>query len=50
VLQVLPFEAWERSALIFERRHTVFTQIRRLAKHELEHTAQIEDLLQSAAR
>ena len=46
VLQALPFEAWERSALIFERRHTVFTQTRRLAKHELEHVEQIENLLQ----
>ena len=34
VLKVLPFESWERSAIIFERKHTVFTQTRRLAKHE----------------
>jgi DinB family. len=45
VLKVLPFEAWERSALIFERKHTVFTQIRRMAKHESEHCEQIESLL-----
>lgn len=46
VLRALPFESWERSALIFERKHTVFTQTRRMAKHELEHMEQIENLLQ----
>ena len=45
VLKDLPFEAWERSAIIFERHHTVFTQIRRMAKHEQEHMEQIESLL-----
>ena len=45
VLKVLPFEAWARSALIFERKHTVFTQTRRMAKHEQEHCEQIESLL-----
>ena len=45
VLRALPFEAWERSAIIFERRHTVFTQTRRMAKHEREHMEQIESLL-----
>jgi len=45
VLKVLPFESWERSAIIFERKHTVFTQTRRMAKHEQEHVQQIEDLL-----
>lgn len=45
VLKDLPFDSWERSALIFERRHTVFTQTRRLAKHESEHLEQIEGLL-----
>lgn len=46
VLKALPFESWERSAIIFERKHTVFTQTRRLAKHENEHCEQIESLLQ----
>jgi hypothetical protein len=46
VLGALPFESWERSAIIFEREHTVFTQIRRLAKHEQKHVEQIEALLQ----
>lgn len=50
VLQALPFEAWERSALIFKRRHTVFTQTRRMAKHETEHVEQIKNLLQNTAR
>jgi hypothetical protein len=45
VLKALPFEAWERSAIIFERKHTVFTQARRMAKHELEHCEQIQGLL-----
>lgn len=45
VLKDLPFDSWERSALILERRHTVFMQTRRLAKHESEHLEQIEGLL-----
>jgi uncharacterized damage-inducible protein DinB len=45
VLKALPFELWERSAIIFERRHTVFSQTRRMAKHEQEHVEQIESLL-----
>ena len=49
VLKSLPFESWEKSAIIFERNHTVFTQARRMAKHENEHCKQIESLLQSAA-
>ena len=45
VLKALPFESWERPAIIFERKHTVFTQVRRMAKHEGEHCDQIESLL-----
>jgi hypothetical protein len=45
VLKDLPFESWERSAIIFQRRHTVFTQTRRMAKHETEHIEQISALL-----
>ena len=45
VLKSLPFESWERSAIIFGRKHTVFTQTRRMAKHEGEHCEQIENLL-----
>lgn len=50
VLQVLPFESWERSAIIFGRKHTVFTQARRLAKHEIEHMQQLEGLIEGLAR
>jgi hypothetical protein len=45
VLKDLPFDSWERSAIIFDRRHTVFTQTRRLAKHETEHLEQMDGLL-----
>jgi len=45
VLKELPFGSWERSAIIFERKHTVFTQMRRMAKHEQEHVKEIEFLL-----
>ena len=48
VLKALPFALWERSAIIFGRKHSVFTQARRLAKHEKEHCEQIESLLRSA--
>lgn len=50
VLTDLPFDLWERSALIFERRHTVFTQTRRMAKHETEHLEQIEALLRGTGK
>lgn len=46
VLRALDPEAWERSGLIFGRRHTVFSQARRMARHEQEHSGQIETLLQ----
>ena len=45
VLRALPFEGWDRSAIIFERKHTIFTQTRRMAKHEMDHIEQIENLL-----
>jgi len=45
VLTALPPESWERTALIFERRHTVFSQARRMALHEDEHCAGLEVLL-----
>jgi len=44
-LKKLAFDDWSRAALIGGRRHTVFTQARRMAKHETEHLAQIESLL-----
>ena len=45
MLKSLTFVQWERGARIGGRRHTVFTQARRLAKHESEHCRQVEDLL-----
>ena len=48
VLNGSPFESWERSAIIFERKHTVFTQVRRLAKHETGHVEQIDIILNRA--
>jgi len=44
VLSALPFDGWERLALIFERKHTVFSQARRMALHEQEHLEQIRQL------
>jgi hypothetical protein len=45
ILKALPFDAWQRPAVILGRKHTVFTQVRRLAKHESGHLEQIESLL-----
>jgi uncharacterized damage-inducible protein DinB len=44
-LNSLPPDSWGRPALILGRRHTVFTQARRMAKHEAEHCDQVEALL-----
>jgi uncharacterized damage-inducible protein DinB len=49
-LKELSFDDWPRSAMIGGRQHTVFTQVRRMAKHEKEHRGQIESLLQSTAQ
>ena len=48
-LKRLSFDDWSRAAMIGGRKHTVFTQARRMAKHENEHCEQIENLLQGAA-
>jgi len=45
VLHGLSPQQWERPAEIMGRRHTVFTQARRMARHESEHCTQIEMLL-----
>jgi hypothetical protein len=50
VLKALPLVSWERPAIIFERKHTVFTQTRRMAKHEQEHVEQIASVLQGNER
>ena len=49
-LKKLSFEDWSRAATIAGRKHTIFTQARRMAKHEKEHCEQIESLLQSASQ
>jgi hypothetical protein len=45
IVKVIPVEGWERSAIIGNRRHTVFTQVRRMALHESEHCSQIESII-----
>ncbi len=49
VLRQLSFEDWERSGVIGGRKHTVFSQVRRMAKHEAEHLTQITGMLQASA-
>lgn len=45
ILMKLSFDDWSRGAMIGGRIHTVFTQARRLAKHDSDHCNQIEGLL-----
>lgn len=45
VLRALSDEKWSRSADIGGRRHTIFSQVRRMALHETQHCQQIEQLL-----
>jgi hypothetical protein len=47
VLRALPAEAWGRTGLIAGRTHSVFSQSRRLAKHESEHCAQMEGVFEN---
>jgi hypothetical protein len=44
-LNHLDYRDWSRGALINQRRHTVFSQARRMAKHEIIHCEQIEELM-----
>jgi hypothetical protein len=44
-LTKLSFEDWSRGAMIGGRLHTVFTQARRIAKHDSDHCTQIEAML-----
>lgn len=44
VLRGLPLERWSRAAVIAGRTHTVYSQARRMAKHEAEHCDQLETL------
>jgi hypothetical protein len=46
VLHDLPEAAWERTCDIGGRKHSVFSQVRRMALHEQKHWAQIEATLQ----
>jgi DinB superfamily len=45
VLRDLPVGSWSRSAQIEGRKHTVFSQTRRMAMHEVEHCVQLEELI-----
>jgi uncharacterized damage-inducible protein DinB len=44
-LHDLEFGQWSRGAMIGNRRHTIFSQARRMALHEVTHNEQIEALL-----
>lgn len=44
-LNDLAFAEWSRGAMIKERRHTIFSQARRMALHEVNHCDQIEALV-----
>ncbi len=44
LLRELPAESWSRTAIIEERTHSVFSQARRMALHEVEHCNQMEAL------
>ncbi|MCL4250540.1 MAG: DinB family protein [Anaerolineae bacterium] len=46
VLRPLPEKAWARSADIGGRQHTIFSQARRMALHELEHIEQMTALVE----
>jgi uncharacterized damage-inducible protein DinB len=43
-LHDLEFSDWSRGAMIKDRRHTIFSQARRLALHEVTHNEQLEIL------
>jgi hypothetical protein len=45
ILIKLSFDDWSRGAMIGGRIHTVFTQARRIAKHDSDHCNQIEGIL-----
>ena len=46
-LQSLTFEEWQRGAEIKGRRHTIFSQVRRMALHEAGHCEQIEGMIKA---
>ncbi len=47
-LNKLPFEDWSRGAIIAGRNHTIFSQVRRMARHEREHCEQFGALFEHA--
>ncbi len=47
ILTKVPLVDWARGAIIGGRKHTVFSQARRMALHEIEHCGQIGSLLHS---
>jgi hypothetical protein len=47
VLRDLSEEAWARTCDIGGRKHSVFSQVRRMALHEQEHCGQIEETVKS---
>ncbi|MEZ4768693.1 MAG: DinB family protein [Caldilineales bacterium] len=49
VLAALSEADWSRDAHIRGRRHTVFSQCRRMALHEADHLAQVESIVAGAA-
>lgn len=44
-LHDLEFNQWSRGAMIKGRRHTIFSQARRMALHEVTHCEQLESLV-----
>lgn len=48
ILMKLAFDEWSRGAMIGRRIHTVFTQARRIAKHDSDHCDQIEGILRKS--
>lgn len=49
VLRQLSFEDWGRPGVIGGWKHSVFSQARRMAKHETEHITQIAGMLRTSA-
>ena len=45
MLKELPFDPWARSGTIAGRVHNVYSQVRRIALHEVEHCVQFQELL-----
>lgn len=46
VLQKLPEESWQKTAIISERQHTVYSQARRMALHEISHCKELQTIVE----